>query len=188
MSLTDSKLKEWQNLVSSKMDMRILLIIMALAGVLLIFWPGTSSTTAGNQPQSAEISDNVDASNSLEQELNTALSSIDGAGRVTTRIIMASDGSRTYASNEQHEVRTTREKDKSGVVRDVTEETSNSELVMANNSPLVVETRAPEVKGVLVIAEGASNPEVAEKLSRAVTGLLDISAARVRVLPMETGR
>ena len=46
----------------------------------------------------------------------------------------------------------------------------------------------PEILGVLVVADGAQDPQVKENLAQATATLLDISPHRVRVMPREGGR
>ena len=47
--------------------------------------------------------------------------------------------------------------------------------------PVVLKEIYPEVKGVVVVAEGAGNAEVREKITRAVSVLMDIPVHRVQV-------
>ncbi|NLB17260.1 MAG: stage III sporulation protein AH, partial [Syntrophomonadaceae bacterium] len=102
-------------------------------------------------------------------------------------ITLESDGYRIFASNERRETRQTQEKDGSGTTRDIIEKTEDRQLVLSNNVPVLEESKAPEVIGVLVVAQGADDPAVEECVSQAVTGLLGISASRVTVLPMNKG-
>ncbi|MGE5396094.1 MAG: hypothetical protein ACM3MK_01010 [Chitinophagales bacterium] len=167
---------------------KILVIFLALIGILLILWPGFNrapktqvSTTA------ATNSDTIDASD-YENELAGMLQEINGAGQVKVKVSLVSEGTRSYATNDHQETRKTTEKEQNGVTRQISEENVEHELVMANNAPVLVENKSPEITGVLVIAEGAGDSSVAEALTQAVTGLLGIPASRVTVLPMESGR
>jgi stage III sporulation protein AG len=122
-----------------------------------------------------------------DNELAQVLSGIEGVGRVRVEISFKSDGFRAYASNDRVETRKTEERAKDGTIRNITEENTNRELVMANSSPVLEEVKTPEVVGVLIIAEGADDPAIQEQVVNAVTGLMGISASRVTVLPMNKG-
>ena len=50
---------------------------------------------------------------------------------------------------------------------------------------LLVEETAPELTGVLVVAEGANNAAIQEQLMRAVSALLQIPLHQVMVVPGE---
>ncbi|MFP3489056.1 stage III sporulation protein AG, partial [Staphylococcus sp. SIMBA_130] len=49
--------------------------------------------------------------------------------------------------------------------------------------PIVVSTKKPVVRGVVVVAVGAENMEVKKMIVDAVTRLLDVKSHRVMVLP-----
>jgi stage III sporulation protein AG len=52
-----------------------------------------------------------------------------------------------------------------------------------SSTPVVVKELHPEIAGVLVLAEGANNPGLKEKLIQAVETVLNIPSYRVMVLP-----
>jgi len=51
-----------------------------------------------------------------------------------------------------------------------------------SSQPIVVKEINPEIKGVIVVAEGARNSKVKLKISEAVQTVLDVPAYRVTVL------
>jgi stage III sporulation protein AG len=160
---------------------------LAVVGIVFLIWPsGTPDSTpkkAALQEESA-LGDSPQAG--MEKELSLILSQIDGVGAVNTSITLASDGEKTYAFNNKEESRAIEENDKTGGFRKTTELNSSRDLVVSSNqSPLLIERRAPQRKGVLVVADGAADPVIKEQIFDAVVTLLDISAARVKVLPRE---
>ena len=52
--------------------------------------------------------------------------------------------------------------------------------------PIVVETKKPAIRGVLVVAKGADNIQVKKWIVEAVTRSLDVPSHRVSVLPKKT--
>lgn len=183
----------WQDRLKSILgkspQMKVTVAILTLIGMALILW---SPSSAPPPPSNSSQDQNTIATSSfdkavLEKELSQILSQISGVGAVQTKVSLESDGYRIFASNERRETRQTQEKDGSGTTRDIIEKTEDRQLVLSNNVPVLEESKAPEVIGVLVVAEGADDPAVEECVSQAVTGLLGISASRVTVLPMNKG-
>jgi hypothetical protein len=56
-------------------------------------------------------------------------------------------------------------------------------VVVGENALIITEER-PEVAGVLVIAQGASDPKIKEQVFEAVRTLLNIQPAKISVVPM----
>ncbi len=61
-------------------------------------------------------------------------------------------------------------------------------MAVSSGNPLLLEEKMPEILGVLIVADGADDPQVKENLTNAASTLLDISPHRVRVMPREGGR
>jgi len=175
--------KPWE-----KVQVKVIAAIIAIIGIALILWPTSPSPSPSSTPQEQQsLPMPGTQSAALEKDLSRALSQISGVGAVQVKLTLKSEGIKVYATNERVETRQTQEKDQSGTTRNITEQSTDRQLVLSNNSPVLEERRTPEVVGVLVIAEGAADPAVEESLSQAVTGLLGIPASRVTVLPMERG-
>lgn len=167
----------WQN-----PRVKLIVASLALLGILLMLWPG-AMTDGKSAPQPAQDSSPAGSGLPSEEQLASMLSDIEGAGKVQVKMSFASDGFRSYVTNERKQMRSTAEKELKGVSRETTEETADASLALSNNSPVLVETKAPSITGVLVIAEGAASPMVEERLMSAVTGLLGIPSSCVQVLP-----
>lgn len=182
----------WQDRIKGMLGrnsrMKITVVVLALLGMALILWSPSSAPPPSNNPQDQSTTAPSSGDKAvLEKELSQILAQISGVGAVQTKVTLDSDGYRIYASNERRETRQTQEKDGSGTTREIVEKSEDRQLVLSNNAPVLEESKAPEVVGVLVVAEGADDPAVEECLSQAVTGLLGISASRVTVLPMNKG-
>ena len=50
-------------------------------------------------------------------------------------------------------------------------------------TPLVVATKKPDIRGVLVVAKGADNLQIKKWIVEAVTRVLNVPSYRVAVLP-----
>jgi stage III sporulation protein AG len=122
----------------------------------------------------------------MEKKLVENLQQMTGVGSVQVSVTFSSSLRTDYATNGSVTKKTTKESDKSGGVRESTEVTENNQLVMPNGAsqPVIVMEERPTVAGILIIAEGASDPKVRENIHNAVRTLLDIPASKINVQPM----
>lgn len=125
----------------------------------------------------------------LEAQLAATLTQVQGAGEVVVQVSLEGGGSVSYATNLQQENRTTEEKDGNGLTRSSQETRNEAQVVMAREGgterPVVAGQTPPSVRGVLVIASGARDPAVKERLAQAVQVLLGLPAHKVMVLERE---
>lgn len=166
-----------------------LLVVLVCLGILALLWPVTSiddaKQTISNSNQSDVGSGNLKSQTAAA--LEGILTQISGAGKVQVSITLASDGSKAYATNTRQEKRTVEEKDAKGALKTTVEENTSNDLSVSSGNPLLLETKGPEVIGVLVVADGARDAAVREKLMQATATLLDVPLHKVRVMPREGG-
>lgn len=104
----------------------------------------------------------------MENKLITVLGNIEGCGKVNVAISYATDGKRVYAYES------TTKQDGDVIVQ-------TSSLITIKGEPLLIETLTPQILGVVVVAEGATDPLVRCKIKQAVVTLLDIESYCVQV-------
>lgn len=163
---------------------RLILVIVICLGLLALIWPNNKADAPRNQiaqPLTDKVSQGMKAS--MQADLEAILSQIKGAGVVEVSVTLGSQGTRSYATNNREERRETSENGRSQTV----EESSTRDLAVSSGNPLLVEEKMPEIMGVLVVADGAGDPQVQESLTNATSTLLNIPAHKVRVLPREGG-
>ncbi|NSW81874.1 MAG: hypothetical protein HPY90_01170 [Syntrophothermus sp.] len=176
------------NKIQTYLKSRWALACLAVLGIILLMWPVSSSRQGTTKPEQSALSSGKGTSvkADMERELAGILSQIEGAGQVEVSLTLVSEGVNSYAVNTKEQKTSSEETDKDGGVRKTTDTNTSQDLVvMGSQSPLLVEKKAPQVKGVLVVADGAANPAVKEQITRAVETLLDLPATRVLVLPRE---
>jgi len=127
-----------------------------------------------------------DYAGELENDLSTILSKIQGAGRVSVMITLEGGAEIIPAKDESTSDKVTNEKDTSGGTRVINEKTTDDKVVFtsaegSSSEPLIIKEINPEVKGVIVVAEGAKDSKIKLKISRAVQTVLDIPAYKVTV-------
>lgn len=136
----------------------------------------------------AGTSDNsaADYARRLENDLATILSKIQGVGRVSVMVTLESGSEIIPAKDESISDKVTNEKDTNGGTRTINEKTTDDKVVFTtaqggSSKPLIIKEINPEIKGVIVVAEGAEDSKVKLKISQAVQTVLDIPAYRVSV-------
>lgn len=134
---------------------RIMLVILIIGIAIIVI----SSAVSDGEPKSeVEAVQTVTQYYGEEEKLSEILREIDGVGEVSVMI--------SYIS--------TIEKD---IVRD-----GDSGRAVTSGGDVVVKREVyPEVKGVVVIAEGADEPKVRKSLKEAVIAVTGVGANRVQV-------
>ena len=169
-----------------------LLGALVLLGILfLLIGSDTDSDNAVSVPSTQTAiyqSLPTDGITAMEQKLANTLSQIQGAGNVTVQITVKSGGRKEYALDTQHTSRSTSEESADNSQR--TTEVQEQHTVVQQNrggtqEALLVEETAPEIIGVLVVAEGANDAVVQERLLHAVAALLQISLHQIDIVPGE---
>jgi stage III sporulation protein AG len=110
---------------------------------------------------------------------------------VKVTVKLAASTREDYAINTTAGSKTTQEKDQGGGTRVTTENTDTNQLVLiregAGENPVVEQEQAAKVAGVLVVADGAGNPEVKANLFQAVRVSLGVEPQKIVILPSRKG-
>lgn len=164
------KITEFINIGNNKF-----ILIIVLVGVCFMLFSG-----GGDKEEQKDRREVINMSENDEERLSTILSKIGGVGEVSVMI--------TYYSTPETDI--AYETKKSDARRDGEdtkniEMTSDKQAVMSQGEPFVIKSIYPDVKGVLVVAEGASILSVKEKITEAVTTIMGIAQHRVCVVEKE---
>lgn len=124
-----------------------------------------------------------------EEELQKILSCIEGVGRVEVDLRIAGSEIKIPAKDTSNKETVTEETDSEGGKRVNSELNDDDKVVMKNddkgNSPYIIETKKPEITGVIVVAEGAKDSKIKYEMTKAIASLYDISLESVSIFPME---
>ncbi|MBQ7522671.1 MAG: hypothetical protein IJU14_07325 [Clostridia bacterium] len=126
--------------------------------------------------------------NELRQNLAEIICSIQGAGSTKVMLTMESTVEQVYATDKsvtQKDSNNTRQTDTADNKDLSTQSTYITvELSDGTQQTVLVKEIQPKVRGVLVVCEGGDNEIVKEKVTDAVTKMLDISSSKVSVAPL----
>lgn len=135
------------------------MMLLVVLGVLLIFSSVLFENKGGTEAEK-EIED--DYTYVDEKKLAGILSEVDGAGHVSVYITYSDGGEKIIAYDRKKE----------------------GESVVGsgrNNEPYVLKTKHPEIKGVLAIAEGASDKNVKNRLVKCIKAITDLPYSNICV-------
>lgn len=108
-----------------------------------------------------------------EKRLEEALRSVEGVGEVKVVIYYAGSESRTIAHDKVEET-------------DDTGKRYEEKVVFGRDSePVVLRENSPEIRGVLIVAQGGGNTAVRARLISAAQALLGVEAHKIEVLKMK---
>ncbi|EMT40397.1 hypothetical protein JCM16816_12370 [Thermoanaerobacter brockii subsp. lactiethylicus] len=186
--LKDKLLKDNKKLVEN------LTVIFLIGLILLIGASALSKPRPSNSNDNKELvlvnqkeSSSEDYAQKLEKDLKNILSKIEGVGNVEVLITLNSDEEVVAAMDVVESSTTTNEKDSSGGIRETIQTESNNRVVTSQdtsgqNAPIVLKRIMPEIRGVIVVADGAKDPRLRYELSSAVQTALGIPAYKVKVI------
>ncbi len=172
-----------------------LLIGTFLIGILL-FMTSRLGTTAVNEEIAPVAEEKIDTliskeEKDLELRLEKILSQVQGAGQVEVSVFLAAGPSYEYATNVSDNQRVVDEKDQGGGIRLTTEHNSSEQHVLIRGNqaglekPIVLKETRPKILGVLVVADGAGDIKIKNKLTRAIEIALGLEIHRIQVLSRE---
>lgn len=129
----------------------------------------------------------TDYEREYETQLKEALDEMLGVNDVRVVVNIDSTEEKVLEKNKVSKNQTTDETDREGGKRTVQDASVDEQLVIIRNGekevPIVVETKKPEIRGVLVVAKGAENIQVKKWIIEAVTRALGVPSHRVAVMP-----
>lgn len=169
-------------------------LIIAVGMGLLLIWGGDltgSGASVNNSPPIAhderalQRDEGSWSETQWERELSQSLSHIKGAGDVWVDITLEGTDLQMWQEKEDSETRQVKEEGSSR--REERQTRVNRDLVFTQRNgvevPVLQQKRRPGVLGVLVIAEGADDPDVREELTKAVAVATGAELHRITVLP-----
>lgn len=172
-------------------------VIAIIIGIIIIIAGGTMfggekknipkeevKKTAVTQDEFKDTTSEIDET---EKKLKSILSQIQGVGKLDVMITYASTRENVPAYDIKKSLNQTTEEDSEGGTRDISQEEYDSTLayedsVNGGKEPVILKELQPEIKGVLVVAEGAGRIEVRERICNSVIVVFDIPAHRVHVV------
>ncbi|MBR2498281.1 MAG: hypothetical protein IKB67_01015 [Clostridia bacterium] len=168
-SVKESKIINLFNKI--KLNKKFQVIIVIVISLIIVFGLITSNKEVDKTNEVAvdEISSYV---TNLERRLTNTLKTVDGAGNVSV-VITVESGMETVLA-----MTTTTKQTVGGT------ETVETPLIV-NGKTVIVKEVYPKIVGVLIVAQGAKNIAVLNKIQQATTSLLNINLNQIEILTMK---
>jgi stage III sporulation protein AG len=120
-----------------------------------------------------------------ENQLKEALESMIGIANVTVVVNVEATSEQVLETNTVTQNQTTEETDPQGGKRSVVDGNTEESVVIIRKgeqeTPIILQTKKPEIRGVLVVAAGADNIQIKKSIVEAVTRVLGVPSHRVAV-------
>ncbi|MEW8977591.1 MAG: stage III sporulation protein AG [Symbiobacterium sp.] len=199
---TDGPLR-WLGLGLTKEQARVvpLVAVLLFIGILMmqsgeLFGVDSGTTPADPSPGATLVSAvEEDELTRLERqkaaELERMLAQIEGAGRVRVMVTLAAGPTIEVVKNTTIDQQTTTEEAADSSTRRTESTNTREDHLFARSGsaeqPVVARTSAPEIAGVLIVAEGARDVRIRARLMDAAMVALNIPANRIEVVPANGG-
>ena len=187
-----SKLADWlkkSKLIAKIKSIKHIRIILAVVLMVMVFilWFvrfdfNTKETTTANSVNTNNIA-NYTAE--LESRLSKTLSQIEGAGSVDVMITLDGSSQLILAYDTESRTNSTDNTTPSGTSTKSNNTTTNSTPIIitknGQSEPLILSEIMPNIKGVVVVCEGANNIRVKLNILQAVQALLGVSSGQIEI-------
>lgn len=145
-----------------------------------------SLTGDGERVSAGTVQDTV---TDMERRLENILRSMEGAGEVKVMITQKTSGEKIVEKDSPVSDRSTSESDSSGTTRNTLEQDKEEATVYERDEngsqiPYVTMENAPQIMGVLVLAQGGDNGVVVKNITDAVMALFGLEAHKIKVMKM----
>ena len=170
--------------LSAKKKTQYLIMVIVIAMILLIYFSTFGSGNgSSNKDTGGETATMADSTAQMEEKLKGILAKVEGAGEVDVMIYYESTAEQVPAFSE--DTTDTSSTNNGGESSTKSQKSDVAKVQGSSGSDaLIIKEIAPEVRGVVVVAQGAGNISVRLNLLEAVTTLLDVPKEKVEVLKM----
>lgn len=153
-------MKEFWAKIKSIKGLRLIVAAVLAAVALLLLFAGSS-----DKKSSEEILSGQSYIERMQNKIVSVVQSMDGCGKTEVAISCSAENGKQYAYDTT-------------VSSDGTKKTS---VTLVGGKPLVEKELSPEIYGVVVVCEGATDPVVRMKIAKVVVTLLDVDIGCVQV-------
>ena len=127
---------------------------------------------------------------SYEKQLESVLTQVEGVGAVQVAVAMESTGKKQVEKDSPEDTSTSSEKGDSGTQRSSQTVTTGETTVYEDTgdggqTPYISSSTYPEIRGVIVVAQGGDNPLIVQQIQEAVMALFHVEAHEIKVLKMK---
>lgn len=159
-------------------------IVCILVGILLlvIAIPVESEENTSEQKREKTEKEEITTGQyeqQMEQRLEEIIGQMEGVGAVDVMITLEDEGESVVAQDINRKTDTTEQQE------EVRRETSTEEsTVFSGDIPYETKVKAPQIRGICIVAQGADSNETKVKIYEAVQALFSIEAHKISIVEM----
>lgn len=184
-----------------KMENLVILLIILIITCIAVnkIWNGDKkedetqtrqNTTTGKQLATQESNSNSDNTATLQSNLESILSNIDGVGKVSVLLTYSESSELVPLYDETKSETTTEEADTSGGKRTTTDTNTQKSAIMQENSSgeksiITQKTVSPKIEGAIITAEGGENANVKTQIIQAVEAATGLATHKIQVFKLK---
>ena len=182
-----NKFKNIISKVSSSDKYKNIIVVSGLIGIALIFISNLFKTDKTKEVINVNSSTSSEQyTKKLEQNLETIVSSIKGAGSCKVLVTLESTTETVYATEEKKNKEASEDKTNGETTRRKESDDCEKKYITIKDSEgtekaLAVTEIQPKIKGVIIVCSGGDDPLVQQRVINAVTTALNITSKRVCV-------
>ena len=185
--------KKFRNCFNNKQYKKIiynLATFVIISIIFLVAWdtflpkkPNPKNETPVHKNENIIEEENNKFQTTQESKLENILSQIKGVGKTNVMITFEAGSEVVPAFNVQNSKQLTEEKDAQGGIRSTTQEDSTKNIVTGNKDDemIILKEIEPQIRGVVVVAEGAGDIEIKSRIIEAVQAVFQIPISKVMV-------
>ena len=190
-------MKQWWEQIRSfgkqRKKEQLLTAVLVVVILLLVFWPSAADHEKQEKQQTEEVQTqvqaeetNADERKKLEDDLKRILLQVEGVGEVDVAVTMESTG-RKLVEKDVPLSESSVDETGNGTNSKKESKSSDEATVYLENAdgtkaPYVIEETMPVVRGVLVVAQGADDPQVVAEIKEAAMALFHLEAHKIKVM------
>ncbi len=173
---------QWPSILAALKKYKYLLLVI-VAGLVLILWP------FGQESPSAELSGDEAypefSVSDMEERVEKALASMDGAGRVDVVLTLHSD---MHVLVQEDVTAESHREQIDSVHSDYTTSSQRKTVILSSGNvqqPLVTKRIYPEFEGALIVCDGGDSAMVRLAVVEAVSALTGLRSDKISVVKMK---
>ncbi len=168
-----------------------LLILAAGICLMILAIPSGSRMTGSREQETASaLQAETDAGRAYEKEMEKRgeefLSTVEGVGKVDVMITVSSSEEKVLAADRTQSQSSTEETDSAGGTRSVKSSEMQETTVLTGGTgdaqPIVEMERMPEIRGIVVSAQGGGDARIQAEICAALEALFRVPQHKIRVL------
>lgn len=157
------------------------LIMIGIIGILLVIFSDFMPENKEKPKENNFTISEEEYANSLEEKIKKITENITGAKNAKVIVTLESGIKYIYATKSEENTSENTDKEKENKAEEKSEDYVTYKTENGAESPVLIKTQMPEIRGVAIVCDGGDNEILREKIENAVIAALNITSKRVYI-------